>query len=278
MMLRIIVGLALILPVHGQEKSAHSTGDKRGTDAKANSPAPSGPSTVNVINQQAPNQQTNGAESHPKSYLCRLFSPENLPNVGLFIVGCAGIIIAICTLGKIRNQAELMNRQAKIMERQAKLQEAQMQQWIDYVNWKCRYQAGGFTGHRLRVQFEIVNSTNLPLTIPSGYVVFGPEGPGPTTFYLRDDCKLNPRRPHVIWSFFPLTEDQAQLFTNGGQLPFRVNGELDHIGALGRRQPQSFLGTLWTSQNPNATYFEEETPQQPQGEHPEGQADGQNPN
>jgi len=71
------------------------------------------------------------------SYLSRLFSPANLPTIGLFVAGIVGIIVAICTLFKIRDQAretaksakatadsvEAINRQAAIMERQTKATE-----------------------------------------------------------------------------------------------------------------------------------------------------------
>jgi hypothetical protein len=46
------------------------------------------------------------ATNEPKSYLCRLLSPENLPNVGLFFAGVAGIIVAICTLKVIERQTK----------------------------------------------------------------------------------------------------------------------------------------------------------------------------
>jgi hypothetical protein len=44
--------------------------------------------------------------SHPQSYLCRLFSPENLPSIGLLIAGIAGIIVAIGTLRHMRESSE----------------------------------------------------------------------------------------------------------------------------------------------------------------------------
>jgi Co/Zn/Cd efflux system component len=40
------------------------------------------------------------------SYRSRLFSPENLPNIGLFVAGVAGIIVALCTLKILRDQTD----------------------------------------------------------------------------------------------------------------------------------------------------------------------------
>ena len=62
---------------------------------------------VNTVEQHAPAQQQDGAERKTKSYLTRLFAPENLPNILLFLVGLTGIGIAICTLRVIRKQVEI---------------------------------------------------------------------------------------------------------------------------------------------------------------------------
>jgi hypothetical protein len=42
----------------------------------------------------------------PKSYFSRLFSPENLPTVGLIFVGIVGIYVAIGTLNHMRESSE----------------------------------------------------------------------------------------------------------------------------------------------------------------------------
>lgn len=42
----------------------------------------------------------------PKSYFSRLFSPENLPTIGLIFVGIVGIYVAIGTLNHMRESSE----------------------------------------------------------------------------------------------------------------------------------------------------------------------------
>lgn len=54
------------------------------------------------VNQEAPNKQSDGAKGHTQTYFARLFSPENLPNIGLLIAGIAGIVVAIGTLRHLR--------------------------------------------------------------------------------------------------------------------------------------------------------------------------------
>ena len=69
-------------------------------------PPPVPPIEVNEVNRQAPQQQGNGATTNTPSYFSRLFSPENLPSLGLFAIGAVGVIVAICTLKAIERQAK----------------------------------------------------------------------------------------------------------------------------------------------------------------------------
>ena len=92
--------LATFIPVNGQEKGAQSkTGTHR--SGQPEQETQQAPSTVDVIN-------------HRESYLARLFAPENLPNIALFLVGTAGVIIAICTLKALQHQAAIMRGQLTV--------------------------------------------------------------------------------------------------------------------------------------------------------------------
>lgn len=61
---------------------------------------------LNAIDQETPQVQSAGAKSHTQSYLYRLFSPENLPNIGLLFAGIVGIIVAIRTLNHMQESSE----------------------------------------------------------------------------------------------------------------------------------------------------------------------------
>lgn len=63
-------------------------------------------STKAEINQATRNAHPDGHVNSAKSYLCRLLAPEDLPNLGLFVAGVIGIIIAIGTLTSIKEQAQ----------------------------------------------------------------------------------------------------------------------------------------------------------------------------
>jgi hypothetical protein len=99
--LPLIVVLPLILPIYGQEKSSKPPTNQQSLQQRSTQVSPS---TGNAVDQEATNKKSDGAKDDPKSYLSRLFSPENLPNLGLLVAGVIGIIVALCTLGVLRDQ------------------------------------------------------------------------------------------------------------------------------------------------------------------------------
>jgi hypothetical protein len=104
--------LTALLPVRAQEKSAQSSSptaerSEQKQPAPKLQPAPS-PTNINAVNEQAGSQEQNGTKRHSESYLYRLFAPENLPNIGLFLAGVIGIWVAIRTLRAIERQTGVL--------------------------------------------------------------------------------------------------------------------------------------------------------------------------
>ncbi len=101
---------AAIIPIHGQDKSPQSDSHKERTNQpkQAAPQAPVSPPTVNVINQQAPNEEKHRAKSNPDGYFSRLFAPENMPTIGLLCAGIVGIWVAIRTLRAIESQTRVL--------------------------------------------------------------------------------------------------------------------------------------------------------------------------
>src|SRR5712691_11600353 len=116
----LIALFAVALPIYGQEKSSkpteHETGTEKTQKPEASQPAPPAIG-INVINHETPETQSNRTSNQTKSYLSRLFSPENLPSIGLFVMAGIGIIVAICTLRGINHQAVSLRRQTTILRR-----------------------------------------------------------------------------------------------------------------------------------------------------------------
>src|SRR5579863_6937102 len=81
----------VIVPIYGQEKDSESTANKQGTENAASQLSTS-------AKENAPQSNSNDAQEQPQGYFHRLLSPENLPNIGLFVAGVIGIIVAIRTV------------------------------------------------------------------------------------------------------------------------------------------------------------------------------------
>jgi hypothetical protein len=78
------------MPIDGQQKvpkADHHSKQPQSEKKPDTNAIPNPPALGNVINQQAPRSEENWTENHPKSYLSRLFAPENAINMGLLLVG-----------------------------------------------------------------------------------------------------------------------------------------------------------------------------------------------
>ncbi len=104
--------LAFLFSMYGQEKNAQPS-SHAATPSELKQPAkktqPAAPLTnVDVVNEKTSGQKQNGTKNNPESYLSRLFAPENLPNIGLFLAGIVGICVAIRTLRAIESQTRVL--------------------------------------------------------------------------------------------------------------------------------------------------------------------------
>ena len=104
-----LVAIALAaLVINGEKPKANTGADKEHPAHAVEQTDSAAARSVIVVNQQAPQGQQDSHPPKPPSYLSRLFSPENLPNIGLFIAGVVGITIALCTLQNIAKQTRLL--------------------------------------------------------------------------------------------------------------------------------------------------------------------------
>jgi hypothetical protein len=126
--------LGIALPIHGQKESPKSASPNAGV----------------VLSQQMTNTQNDRTATASKSYLSRLFSPENLPNIGLLIAGVLGIIVAIRTLRYIGRQVDLLERQITIPYRA----------YLSVVEPECLNEA-----ERFRLNFRIRNYGHMAAEI-----------------------------------------------------------------------------------------------------------------
>lgn len=111
--LAVVVFLAVILPIYRQEKGSHPTGDQNSADTAEKPSLPPRTITCKVKNDGT-TIECNWTETIPESYLKRLFSPENAPNIGLCVIGFLGVIAGVFTLIVIYCQVVEMRRQLRM--------------------------------------------------------------------------------------------------------------------------------------------------------------------
>jgi hypothetical protein len=110
----VVTVIGATLMAHGQEAKPHGDAHKRNTSTESKKATDATSQTVIVVNQQQPNGEQNSHPAKLPSYLSRLFSPENLPNIALVIIGFGGIVVAIKSLRRIDIQITEMRRQVDV--------------------------------------------------------------------------------------------------------------------------------------------------------------------
>jgi hypothetical protein len=219
----VLLFLATVLPIYGQEKHPQPSGNgDHATEPNKHSKAPS-TETVNVINQQAPPVEEKGTKEHPQGYFSRLLAPENLPNIALFLVGVAGIGIAIRTLRAIESQTKAMV--------------AGMRQWVTIQAFEDTvapiFEEGALKLH-FHLSFEITNPTGKPLTL-EWYVI----SINAKKYSSRLNFTLVPGQVHRLKSSIDYTDEMRNKYTHEGYT-VTVTGVIAFTDALTDFQKQRF--------------------------------------
>lgn len=166
------------------------------------------------------------------------------------------VIVAAITGLAILYQAREMARATKEMRRSIALQEVALRQWVDLLNWRVDFvPANGPIPPELRIRVDVVNPTQFPLTLPDAYIVFGKGN----RYLFRVYFYLTPKNPYTVDTVYPLTSEMIEHFRHGNGIRIEVEGNMAHIGALGKLQPQPFCGVLKCREGHPAIY-ESETP------------------
>lgn len=115
LMLIFIALYCAVQPINAQEKDS---------GAKHPQPLPQRvePTPDDSPSISTPTSVTQQPKPEAKSYWSRLFSPENIPNIALFFVGVAGIIVATLTLLRIERQTKAIEDSVSVSEKALILQ------------------------------------------------------------------------------------------------------------------------------------------------------------
>jgi hypothetical protein len=231
--------------INGQEKSPKAKAEQKASQSEKPAPAPT--IGINVVNQQASAQQENWPAEHPHSYFCRLLSAENLPNVGLFVVGFIGVIIAICTLKDIQKQTVNAGVAAEAAKLNAQAVINSERPWFLVSIQAVKEKPGTFS-------VQCFNAGRTPGTIESGECCVSKH---PATFVpqeksiLTDPFILPQRNLIVTRDSFQIREIKPDSLISpedheGIEPKFLfVYGQIRYWGILGDKPGAPLHGTWW---------------------------------
>jgi hypothetical protein len=150
-----------------------------------------------------------------------------------------------------------IHRQADLMAHQMKLQERAKEQWVDCGRWTSDYRADDSNRQLLIIEGWINNSTPYPMRLPQASVGFFMGGDKMEVVFP-PDFHLVPQKPYPVKAWFILSDAQAVQYVQGGGIPVRAVGALDHISVLEMRVAQPLNVFMRCSEK--ITTFEEQIP------------------
>ena len=226
---------------------------KPATQQSQQLPSPSVPAPAPVPSKPESAPQQNGSSGKSSESLCDRLADAFISNWPLVGIGLIGIFVAWLTLKDIHSQAketakatqatalaaQATQKSAEAAEKSVKLQEAALRQWLDIENWKAIpwMREGGTLS--LNVQFDVVNPTDLPLTLDSVLIMFGEQG-------NKIDRKnlIPPKKSKPVVTTVPITEEQLLKWEDLKELNFMIGGYVQFIDALEKTQVQPFSGMI----------------------------------
>jgi len=163
------------------------------------------------------------------------------------------VVAAFLTLYSVWRQVRESAKATQAMRDSIRLQESGMIQWLELEKWRSKtvrqvdYPENVF----LRIEVDIVNKSQFPLTLQDGFIKFvGPNGKGPSwcKFSPSTGTFLAPSVPYTVMADVRIRNEWIAEWQDDG-LTFEVSGKLTHIGILKRSVPQEFEGLLLCAEN-----------------------------
>ncbi|HLM82696.1 MAG TPA: hypothetical protein VK302_18985 [Terriglobales bacterium] len=115
----------------------------------------------------------------------------------------AGVFVALSGIYAIYKQTEATAQSVKAAEKSVKLQEVALKQWVNIGNWDITIDSGQL----LSVFFNLLNPTNIPLTLKAIYVKCS-AGQETEQHNIEVESVLAPGNPYIGNIFIRLTDRQ----------------------------------------------------------------------
>ncbi len=152
----IAILLAAALPINGKKQRLEAIANQDPAYDGKSPAANASKSTVCKLEQAGTVIRCEWSDAPPQSYFKRLFSPEDAPNIGLVLVGIAGVCAAVATLNKIRVQSDEMRLQRIAMQDSLEAIKRQADLMKEQINLSLERERA-----KLRIELEPLNPVPL---------------------------------------------------------------------------------------------------------------------
>jgi hypothetical protein len=179
----------------------------------------------------------NNSSTHTEAPHGKKEAPKGDASVWANGADWALVAVGVATLLAVWKQAKETAKATEAMRDGIALQEAAFQQWVEITNWT----ASKSGDHVFDVGFDLVNSSNWPLTVVTTHITIG------TTGSLRDhNIMLTPKQPYTVGGLsMPFVDEwyrKSYLGAGGAMQP--VRGAVTYTNCLHRTVRQEFSGLI----------------------------------
>lgn len=158
--------------------------------------------------------------------------------------------LVVLTLGAIVWQAWETRKAAEVARDSVRLQEIVYYQWTESVNWKTSI-ISGEDPPKLTIEFDILNPTNVPLTLKGAYISFASQQPH--TGFVIPGRFLPPKTPTHINGSIEIGDVRRSKFMDNS-LGILVDGHITFESVLKKVVSQTWSGILTCG--PDQTTFQ----------------------
>ncbi len=189
--------------------------------------------------EESPAAETKATKSKPPRWY---ESPEWVLVIGIitcFVIGWQSWATS--------RAAQAAHKSAAATEKSVTLQEIALRQWISVENWRSAgpiIPEGGVLS--LHIQFDVVNPTDLPLTLNCVFIMFSAHGVPEQGGKIGRKNLIPPKKRQPVVTSVKITEEQA-LKWEDEELVFIINGSVEFEDVLEKVRNQPFSGLIGCS-------------------------------
>jgi len=167
----------------------------------------------------------------------------------LVIVGVVTAVVIGYQAYETRRATKAMQRSTEATVKSVRLQETALRQWVDIEKWRAMPYLREDGVLTLHIEFDVVNPTNLPLTLNAvSTIIDGQQGS------ISQKNLLPPKNRHAVAMPIKITQEQL-LKWKQDKIGFPVSGQVIYEDILEQVRPQPFGGMIACSEKNGVVFM-----------------------